>query len=175
MSKAELDAARAKAAEMEKKSKEFEELNAALKDEIADGRIELLGNKVRLKEKILFKSGSSKLGKEGKKALATIADVFKKFGTSKIFQITGHTDNVGKSSLNWALSTDRALSVVLFLTESGMAPELLSAAGFGEFHPVCPANDTPECRASNRRIDIILLPNIDLTAKPPAAADAAPK
>lgn len=173
MSSAELEAVKAKASELEKKTSEFEELTAALKDEIAAGAVELLGSKIRMKDKILFKSGSAKLNKAGKKALKSIAGVFVKLGKAKIFQITGHTDTDGKPEDNWELSTERALTVLLFLTESGVPPELLTAAGFGEYHPVCPKNDTPKCKAANRRIDIILLPNIDLAgaagkgAKPP--------
>jgi chemotaxis protein MotB len=174
MTEAELEKLKSKADELEKKSAEFEALNAALKDEIDSGKIELLGDKVRLKEGILFKSGSSKLNKEGMKALKTIAGVFKKFGARKIFQITGHTDNVGGADYNWELSTERALTVVKYLTKMGVTPSLMSAAGFGEYRPICPKNDTPECRASNRRIDIVLLPNIDISKKPADAPAPAP-
>jgi chemotaxis protein MotB len=60
---------------------------------------------------------------------------------------------------NWELSTRRAVEVVHFLVAQGMAPKVLAAAGYGEFDPVA-ANDTPEHRAQNRRIEIVLQPNL---------------
>lgn len=76
-------------------------------------------------------------------------------------RIEGHTDNVPirtpKYRSNWELSTARASAVVAYLVETeGIDPARLSAAGYGEFHPRV-ANDTPENRARNRRIDIIVL------------------
>lgn len=76
-------------------------------------------------------------------------------------RIEGHTDDVPISTSrygsNWELSTARASAVVQYLvTTVGLAPERLSAAGYGEFHPRVP-NDSPENRASNRRIDIVIL------------------
>lgn len=61
---------------------------------------------------------------------------------------------------NWELATERALQVVKVLTENGMKPTALSAAGYGEFDPVV-ANDSPDHKAKNRRIEIVLQPNID--------------
>lgn len=68
---------------------------------------------------------------------------------------------------NWELSAHRALEVTGFLVEVGMHPEALSAAGYGEFDPVA-ANDTPVGKASNRRIEITLQPNIDELVAVPA-------
>ena len=81
--------------------------------------------------------------------------------TSSSIRIEGHTDNVpirtARYSSNWELSTARASAVVAYLVESsGFDPARLSAAGYGEFHPRV-ANDTPENRARNRRIDIVIL------------------
>ena len=84
--------------------------------------------------------------------------------TGRRFQVSGHTDNepIRHSSFgsNWQLSAERALEVVNLLVQSGMQPETLSAAGYGEFDPVA-ANDTAEGKAKNRRIEITLQPNID--------------
>jgi chemotaxis protein MotB len=76
-------------------------------------------------------------------------------------RIEGHTDDVPISTRefrsNWELSTARAATVIRFLTERvGFDPRRLSAAGYGEFHPRV-ANDTPENRARNRRVDIVIL------------------
>jgi outer membrane protein OmpA-like peptidoglycan-associated protein len=155
--------ARARADELAKKSKEMRALNAALSKEIHAGSIELVEDKIRMKDKILFDSGSSELNAEGKRAIATLAGALKKLGRRRIFQVTGHTDNEGAPADNFKLSADRALTVTLELMKYGVPPALLSSAGFGEHHPVCPKNDTPECKAANRRIDILLLPNVDLT------------
>ena len=61
---------------------------------------------------------------------------------------------------NWQLSTERALAVVTLLVQDGMHADTLSAAGYGEFDPVA-ANDAPEGKGKNRRIEITLQPNID--------------
>jgi chemotaxis protein MotB len=79
------------------------------------------------------------------------------------FLVAGHTDNVPiRTALfpsNWELSTRRAVEVVHILVAQGMSPKVLAAAGYGEFDPVA-ANDTPEHRAQNRRIEIVLQPNL---------------
>jgi chemotaxis protein MotB len=74
---------------------------------------------------------------------------------------------------NWELSTARAVEVVKLLVESGVPPQHLSAAGYGEFAPVAP-NTTPEGRAKNRRLEIAVETNPDETAKAPGAGDAPP-
>ena len=84
--------------------------------------------------------------------------------TDRHFQVAGDTDNVpiqtGHFPSNWELSTRRADEVVHFLIAQGMHPEVLSAAGYGEFDPVA-SNDTPDGRAKNRRTEITLEPNIN--------------
>lgn len=73
-------------------------------------------------------------------------------------QIEGHTDNrpLGRKSAfksNWELSAARAFSVLQFFLKEGVAPEKLSAVGYGEFKPI-KSNETPEGRNANRRIEI---------------------
>ena len=65
-------------------------------------------------------------------------------------QISGYTDNVGKSSDNLILSTNRAKSIVNYLSGKGIATERLSYKGFGSDNPIA-TNETPEGRALNRR------------------------
>jgi len=157
----------AKRAELETKSAEYEKMASALRRQIDSGRIELteLRGKmtVKMKDKILFSSGSSTLGREGKEALASVAEVLRGV-EGKVIRVEGHTDNVptGTARTNWDLSTARALSVVRFLQEAGVDPKRLAAAGYGEFQPLA-SNDTPEGRSQNRRIEIVL-----------ASADAPP-
>ena len=119
---------------------------------------------INLPNNVLFKTGSANLNSEGQEALTQIGGVLKQFSDRR-FQIEGHSDNVPiKSSRfpsNWELSTARALSVVHLLTEMGVNPENISAAGFGEFRPRAD-NETEEGRKLNRRIEIVMLPNLDI-------------
>ncbi len=150
----------AKKAELETKSAEYEKMANALRNQIDSGRIELteLRGKmtVKMKDKILFSSGSSSIGREGKEALASVAEVLRGV-EGKVIRVEGHTDNVptGKLRSNWDLSTARALSVVRFLQEAGVDPKRLAAAGYGEYQAIAP-NDSPEGRSLNRRIEIVL-------------------
>jgi chemotaxis protein MotB len=151
-------------ADLERKSSEYEQLAGSLKSEIDAGRVEIteLRGKmtVKMKDKILFSSGSAALGKDGKAALQVVADAFRNL-QGKTIRVEGHTDNVptGKSAFptNWELSTARALAVVRFLQQEGVDPGRLAAAGYGEYQPIAP-NDTPEGRSQNRRIEIVLAP-----------------
>jgi len=119
---------------------------------------------INLPNNVLFKTGSANLNPEGQEALTQIGGVLKQFSDRR-FQIEGHSDNVPiKSSRfpsNWELSTTRALSVVHLLTEMGVNPENISAAGFGEFRPRAD-NETEDGRKLNRRIEIVMLPNLDI-------------
>jgi chemotaxis protein MotB len=118
---------------------------------------------VSLEEKLLFKSGSDVVDPKGKEALKFLAQVLN--NTSNItVMIEGHTDNVPiKTKLmqdNWDLSSARATSIVRILTlNDGFDPSRITASGRSEFHPV-KTNDTVEGRASNRRTEIILSPNM---------------
>ncbi|MFP2928494.1 OmpA family protein [Pyxidicoccus sp. 3LG] len=150
--------------ELEKKSSEYENLAQSLKQEISDGKIQLSELKgkmtVQLKDKILFASGSARVGKEGEAALAKIADALKTV-PGKIIRVEGHTDDVPIGSAqfptNWELSLARAMAVVRSLQDAGVDPTALSAAGYGQYQPIA-ANDSPENRSLNRRIEIVLAP-----------------
>lgn len=128
-----------------------------LKVVIRDGRM-----LIALESDVLFDSGKTSLKPAGQAALAKLAPVLAGI-TDRKYQVAGHTDDVpihtSKFPSNWELSTARAVEVVNFLIANGMKPQQLSAAGFGEFDPVAP-NDTPEHRAQNRRIEIVLQPNL---------------
>ena len=119
---------------------------------------------INLPNNVLFKSGSANLNPEGEAALTQIASVLSQFSDRR-FQIEGHTDNKPIKSArfpsNWELSTSRALTVVHLLADMDVVPENISAAGFGEFRPRAD-NQTEEGRQLNRRIEIIMLPNLDI-------------
>jgi chemotaxis protein MotB len=151
--------------ELEKKSSEYEGLAQSLKGEIQTGKIELSELKgkmtVKMKDKILFASGSARIGKEGQEALAKVADAFKNL-QGKIVRVEGHTDDVPtdpKSAFptNWELSLARAMAVLKYMQDQGVDPTLLSAAGYGQYHPIAP-NDSSDNRSQNRRIEIVLAP-----------------
>jgi chemotaxis protein MotB len=175
-SKRKLEAAKA---ELEKKSGEYEQLASALRGEIDAGRVELMELRgkttVKMKDKILFASGSATIGADGRDALRKVAQALRGL-TAKAIRVDGHTDNVptgtnGPFATNWELSSARALAVVRFLQESGVDPTRLSAAGFGEFQPI-QANDSPEGRSLNRRIEITLVPIEGAVAAPETAQPA---
>ncbi len=129
-----------------------------LKVVLRNGRMVL-----QLSNDVLFDSGRTVVKAEGKQALAQVATVLRTLA-DRHFQVAGDTDNkpieTAQFPSNWELSTRRAVEVVHFLVAQQMRPELLSAAGYGEFDPIA-SNDTPEGRAKNRRIEISLQPNID--------------
>ena len=112
---------------------------------------------------VLFDSGKAAVKRRGRDTLSEIASVLSTLEQRR-FQVAGHTDDqpIRQSAFasNWELSTARSLAVVAFLVQSGMRSEVLSAAGYAEFDPV-QRNDSPEHRALNRRIEIVLQPNID--------------
>lgn len=117
---------------------------------------------LKLPSEVLFPSGRAKLSNAGQAALTEVLDILKEFRDRR-FLVAGHTDNLKIRSRrfrdNWELSTARAVSVVEYMIEAGFDPKNLGAAGYGEFDPVAP-NDTAENRALNRRIEIILVPDL---------------
>lgn len=156
---------------LEKKSSEYESLSKSLQKEISEGKVELSELRgrmtVNLKDKILFASGSTKLGKEGQDALLKVADALKGV-QGKIIRVEGHTDDVptdpkGPFPSNWELSLARSMAVVRALQDAGVDPTKLSAAGYGPYQPIA-ANDTPENRSLNRRIEIVLAPGNGVSA-----------
>ncbi len=138
-------------------------LMAFKSDEIS---VEMKNGKVyvSMSDKLLFKSGSAAVEDKGLEAIKTLGDVLNKNPDIDVL-IEGHTDNVpiktAKYEDNWALSADRALSIVRLLSvEHKVNPKRLEAAGRAEFYPKG-SNETAEGRAKNRRTEIILSPKLD--------------
>ena len=129
---------------------------------------------IKLPSGILFPSGSADLSKGGQAALADVVKILLEFKDRR-FMVAGHTDDQPIKTMqfpnNWYLSTARANSVVQFMIKQGFPPKALGAAGYGEFDPVAD-NKTEPGREQNRRIEIILLPNLEelpsLTGAPPS-------
>jgi chemotaxis protein MotB len=152
---------------VKEQSDAFTKMQEAMKAELNSKQVALkeLEGKLTLTmvESILFDSGKADVKPEGVEALNKVADVLKNTSDQEIV-VAGYTDNVQiKGKLvktypsNWELSAARAISVVKILVAEGLDPKLVSAAGYGEFRPVAD-NGTPEGRAKNRRMEIILMP-----------------
>ena len=120
---------------------------------------------VSMENKLLFRSGSWAVESEGQRAIDGLANVLADNPDIAIL-IEGHTDNVpysGKGPLkgNWDLSTKRATAIVNQLLENpNILPQNLTAAGRGEYLPIAP-NSTREGRTANRRIEVVLSPQLD--------------
>lgn len=126
---------------------------------------------VSMENKLLFGTGSWAVGAEGKTAVVAVGKVLADNPDISVL-IEGHTDddkilgNIGGGiENNWDLSTKRATAIVNILSENkGVKKENLTAAGRGEYAPLM-SNDTPEGKAKNRRIEIILTPKLDEISK----------
>jgi chemotaxis protein MotB len=167
--------------DMQVVQKELEEaLAAQIKKHTVSVTPSREGIVVSLREAGFFDSGSTTLRPD---AESTLADFIKVMTNLRVrIRIEGHTDNVPihnrQFNSNWELSTARATEIIrLFITQYGMAPSRLSASGYSEFYPVA-ENDTPEGRALNRRVDLVILNSQieaapDTTKKPAAPAKEA--
>jgi chemotaxis protein MotB len=122
---------------------------------------------VSMENKLLFSSGSWAVGNEGQVAVRQLADVLSQNKDIHVL-IEGHTDNVpyrGTTLIdNWDLSVKRATAIVRILKNQGVDPKQITAAGRSEYIPV-DTNTTSEGKARNRRIEIILAPNLDEISK----------
>ena len=125
---------------------------------------------VSMENKLLFESGSWKVGAEGKKAVVALGKVLGENPEISVL-IEGHTDDdkitgaIGNIENNWDLSTKRATAIVTILGENkSIDKKNLTAAGRGEFAPIA-TNDTAVGKAKNRRIEIILTPKLDEISK----------
>ena len=127
--------------------------------------IRVEGDRFVFQSELLFASGSSDLGDQGKTQLAdlakTLLEVTQQIPTDLnwVLRVDGHTDKIPINTIlfpsNWELSTARAVTVVKFLASQGLPAEHMAAAGFGEFQPIDKGN-TPDALAKNRRIEIRL-------------------
>ena len=134
---------------------------------------------VNILDRILFDSGEAEIKPQGMQVLRQLAGVLKQYPSRQV-HVIGHTDNVpirassrNRFPSNWELSTARATAAVRFLCEqAGIDPRRLGSVGYGEFHPVA-ENATPEGRAQNRRIAIVILSE-ELVGSDAAAKAARP-
>ncbi len=107
-------------------------------------------------ENIHFMSGSSDLKPGAEKQLGNLAQILNDYPTAKI-KVGGYTDETGSEESNMKLSNLRAQAVKLKLLEAGIAADRIEAEGYGSQYPICDENDSEECLAQNRRIEVRLL------------------
>ncbi len=129
---------------------------------IANGRMV-----IHLPQDVLFQSGSATLSRDGVETVTRVGQVLAQIPDRR-FQVEGHTDNVPIATQrfpsNWELSAARSLAVVHLLQRQGVPPGSISGAAYGEHQPVQP-NDQPDGRRANRRIEVVMLPNLDVIAE----------
>lgn len=162
-----LEELRAREAQAQARLDTFRSLIERFRAMIESGRlrVRIVRNRmvVELPTGVLFDSGRAELKDDGLATLDEVAQVLSEIGDRE-FQIAGHTDNIPIRTRrfrdNWDLSTARAVTVARYMTEHGVPANRISAAGHADTLPVA-SNDTPEGRAQNRRIEIVLLPNLD--------------
>ncbi|MCX8532605.1 sodium-translocating pyrophosphatase [Chryseobacterium luquanense] len=107
-------------------------------------------------ENLYFETGSSDLKAGSEIQLANLAEIMNEYPNLRI-KLGGYTDNIGGEESNLSLSNLRAQTAKLKLLELGIAGDRVETEGYGSQHPVCPENDSEECQAKNRRIDIRVL------------------
>jgi len=151
----------------EKRAAQYKQMVSKFKSMMDAGQLKVTTRDglmlVQLPDNILFDPGKVDLKPAGKEAIAKVAQILAGVEGRK-FQVTGHTDNVPikshKFKSNWELSAARAVEVVKYMAQNGMDPKRLSAAGYADELPVA-SNDTEEGRKQNRRIEIVIQPNIE--------------
>ncbi|MEB3299188.1 MAG: flagellar motor protein MotB [Candidatus Sericytochromatia bacterium] len=160
------------------KTDQIQEAQARVKQAIAkfDGRSQVRvdlqdrGLVISLYDTAFFDANSTDLKPPLKQALRKAAEALQKMPNA--ISVEGHTDNLspgGGAGTNWRLAGDRAIRVVEFLVREGkIAPKRLSATSYAEYRPLFP-NDTPQHRALNRRVDLVVsaeAPKAALTPSP---------
>ncbi len=130
-----------------------------LQIKLVNGRMVLV-----LPSDVLFASGSIAITEEGKGALVEVAKILTTL-VPREFQVEGHTDNVPIKTQqfpsNWELAAGRAIAVANVMIGAGLPPARVSAASYGEYRPAA-SNETDEGKARNRRIEIVLIPDLSV-------------
>ncbi len=121
---------------------------------------------ITLNGSVLFRSDDTQLLPLAQEKLVQVADVLKQYGDGYTISVNGHTDSRGSDVHNKQLSLARAESVRSYLVSKGVADDMVKAFGQGETQPIA-GNKTPEGRADNRRVEIV----VDKTSAPTASLD----
>ncbi|TAL37061.1 MAG: flagellar motor protein MotB [Spirochaetes bacterium] len=150
----------------QKKKIHISKIKGLLKQDVTTGRVSVVSNEigivVTLASDAYFESGSAELLPDAKATLKKIADLLLSFDNN--VRIEGHTDDNPFKDLktdyhtNWELSAARSLKVLGYIEASGVKKNRLSAIAYGSSRPKVP-NETPEDRATNRRVEIVIVDN----------------
>lgn len=143
----------------EKAAREKAEQSAAAAlaslNKIAQVKEEQRGTVITLDGQVLFVTGKAELLPIAQDRLNQVAKSLKELDDDKLVSIEGFTDSRGADDMNMKLSTDRANAVKNYLISQGVKPEKVRSIGRGEANPVA-SNETPEGRANNRRVEIVV-------------------
>jgi chemotaxis protein MotB len=162
-------------AEMKQMKSTHDKLVSDLKDQIQKQEVTIKESQESLSlnfvDRILFEFGKADLTPQGEKVLNKVGEALKNIKGKKI-RVTGHTDNVPihpdyvhRFPSNWELSAARAASVVRYFQEkSGLDPKDLEAVGRSFYQPEA-GNETKEGRARNRRVEILIAPQMEVKGK----------
>jgi outer membrane protein OmpA-like peptidoglycan-associated protein len=112
---------------------------------------------ITLSGSVLFASGKYELLSSAQETLGNVATALEKGDPNRKIVVQGYTDSQGAEGYNMTLSQNRAETVRAYLTSHGLAPERVTAVGFGPASPVAD-NASPEGRANNRRVEIVVQP-----------------
>jgi len=159
---AELRAERERREEAERRAAEA----MARLSELAQIREEANETVITLSGEVLFETNRAEVRGTAQRRLEAVAEALRAQPDRRI-TVVGHTDTRGSATHNEELSRRRAEAVMGFLVEQGIPAERISALGRGESQPIAP-NDTPEGRANNRRVEIVLSARAE-AASPEAA------
>jgi len=165
-SDAELAEVQAKREADQKRLAAYQDLQRRFQSLVSTGTLEVAFRNgqmtLKLPSGVLFPSGSADISEAGGRTLTEVTKVLMAFKDRR-FQVVGHTDNVPIATEqfknNWYLSTARAVSVVEYMIGQGFPADQLAAAGYSDKDPVA-SNKTAKGRKQNRRIEIILLPDL---------------
>ena len=133
--------------------------SGTLKVKVVDGLMV-----IELATDILFPPGKATLSKDGKEAISEVSSVLQNIQGRQV-QVAGHTDNVPikntRFPTNWHLGAGRAIAVTRVLIDAGLDPERVSASSYADTRPT-DTNRTKEGRARNRRIELVLVPDLSM-------------
>lgn len=155
-------------AEAETSLKTFRDLIARFQKMIDAGtlRVKVIDGRmvVELATDILFPPGAASLSKVGEATIREVGTVLASI-PDRDFQVAGHTDNVPISNdrfpSNWDLGAARSITVTRLLIDAGLPADRVSAASYGDTVPV-DTNETKEGKAQNRRIEIVIVPDLSM-------------
>lgn len=132
---------------------------AALRQELINTGVQIERNedniKLLIQGDISFDTGKTVLSSSIKPALNSVVKIMNNFNDTELI-ITGHTDSVGSSVSNQALSEARAKVVQAYLNQRGLSRSRTYSEGYGELSPIC-SNETKQGRECNRRVELTLI------------------